>query len=247
MDLSKENLSGKTILEVGSGRGDTTRRLVDLLAGQPQARLIATDVSAALIADLQQSLAGRASFVDFLCTDACELAGIDASSVDYVVCNYTLCAINSLSRRAAQALRRFIEVLHPSGWLLIEEEFPLDAAASPPQLVWAEKWRILKALTLLTGGMPYQELHPDTLSAMCLQAGFAPVQWEAGLSDFLGPDSLDFFERRLRAQVPCLGIDDLISGFITLAARLKEKMARAGGMQVPYYHLWAQKPNHGQV
>lgn len=45
MDIAQENLAGKVVLEVGSGRGGTTRKLADLLSGQPGTVLIATDIS----------------------------------------------------------------------------------------------------------------------------------------------------------------------------------------------------------
>ena len=45
MNIKEEDLSGKIILEVGSGRGDTTRKLVQLLSGKPNTLLIVTDIS----------------------------------------------------------------------------------------------------------------------------------------------------------------------------------------------------------
>jgi 16S rRNA A1518/A1519 N6-dimethyltransferase RsmA/KsgA/DIM1 with predicted DNA glycosylase/AP lyase activity len=45
MSIENEHLANKVVLEVGSGRGDTTRQLVDLLSGQSGARLIVTDIS----------------------------------------------------------------------------------------------------------------------------------------------------------------------------------------------------------
>lgn len=43
--IENEELSGKVILEVGSGRGDTPRKFVDLLNGKSNAQLIITDIS----------------------------------------------------------------------------------------------------------------------------------------------------------------------------------------------------------
>ena len=56
-----ETLCGRTVLEVGSGRGSSTRELVDLLSGQPGATLIVTDASDSHFARLRQELGGEVS------------------------------------------------------------------------------------------------------------------------------------------------------------------------------------------
>jgi ubiquinone/menaquinone biosynthesis C-methylase UbiE len=45
VSIESEPLAGKAVLEIGSGRGDTTRELVALLSGQAGAKLIVTDIS----------------------------------------------------------------------------------------------------------------------------------------------------------------------------------------------------------
>ena len=106
-----ETLCGRTVLEVGSGRGSSTRELVDLLSGQPGATLIVTDVSDSHFPRLRQELAGRGVELHFVRTGACELDGIENRSIDLLVCKYTLCAVNAHAGRAALALNRFREVL----------------------------------------------------------------------------------------------------------------------------------------
>lgn len=101
MLLDSESLSHKTVLEVGSGRGDTTRKLVDLLSGQSGARLIVTDISDAFFHGLQDEFRSRDVRVEFICTEAQALSGIPDNSIDYLVCNYTLCAVNSRAGSAA--------------------------------------------------------------------------------------------------------------------------------------------------
>ena len=108
-------LADKVVLEIGSGRGGTTRELVAALSGQPGARLIITDISDAHFERLTETFRDSQLDIAFVRTDACELTGIDEGSIDYVVCNYTLCAINSRPGRAALALQRFWRVLRPGG------------------------------------------------------------------------------------------------------------------------------------
>ncbi len=119
--IANENLAGKVVLEVGSGRGDTTRSLVDLLSGQPGAQLIVTDASDKFFQQLRDEFQAKDAQIQFMCTGAQELRDIRDHSVDYLVCNYTLCAVNTQAGLVALALRRFWEVLKVGGKLLVED------------------------------------------------------------------------------------------------------------------------------
>jgi SAM-dependent methyltransferase len=241
MNLAHINFSGKTVLEVGCGRGDTTRQLVNAMAGQPGAVLIVTDISDAYFPQLKVEFCQRDLQIRFFQEDACRLESIPSGSVDYLVCNYTLCAINGYAGRLSLALRRFWEVLAPGGQLSVEEEFPIHQADTPTRAVWAGKWRVLKAAITLTGGTPYQEMAPDDLQALCSQVGFVEIVWSHGTSYFSGGSALDFFRKRLDGLLPRLPNDNLRAGFSQLAGILQEQATRAGGMETPYYQLVARK------
>jgi len=123
--IENEDLSGKTILEVSSGRSDTTRTLVDILEGKPSAQLIITDISGKFFEQLSDEFQGRNVQLRFIQTGAHELQDVFDSSIDFLVCNYTLCAVNSQAGLVALALKRFYDVLRSGGKLFIEEEFPI--------------------------------------------------------------------------------------------------------------------------
>jgi len=240
MKLAQENLTGKLILEVGSGRGDSTRQLAWLVKRYPDAKLVATDLFDTFFPELQAEFQKENLNAQFVRTDACQLEGIEPESVDYLVCNYTLCAVNAQETGAALALQRFYEVLQPDGWLLVEEEYPIRHAANPRQEVWAEKWRILRAAQFLTGGTPFSEIAPEALEALCRSRGFHEIHWSAETASFEG-SALDFFDKRLGQLVELLPTEQLRIGFGELAAQLKEKARLAGGFEVPYYRLEARK------
>jgi SAM-dependent methyltransferase len=241
MDITTENLSGKVVLEIGTGRGSTTRYLVDLLSRFEGAALVATDVSGRHLAALQREFKDGPVPVQFLQTSATRLNGIADGSVDFVVCNYTLCAINAIPGDALFALRRFFEVLKEGGSLYVEEEFPIQHARGLAQEVWAEKWRALKAATVAAGGMPYVEFQPSVLASLCRIAGFDSVDWKEDTCRFDGANVLDFFHKRMERLQPRLPDKTLRAGFRSWAERVQDKAAKAGGMEVPYYHLQAQK------
>ena len=240
MNIITEELAGKVVLEVGSGRGGTTRKLVEVLSGQPGACLIVTDKSDAHFQRLREAFQEEPVPIRFVCTEAQELAGIDNGSVDYLVCNYTLCAINAQVGQGVLALQRFREVLKTGGRLFVEEEFPINLVETSGQVIWAEKWRILKSATLLAGGFPYTEFAPETLADLCRVVGFRGVEWSGASEVYEGVEGLGFFEQRLEKLLAQLPNDSLRVSFERQAALVRQQLEQVGWMEVPFYRLTAQ-------
>lgn len=240
--ITQENLADKVILEVGSGRGDTTRQLVALLTAHPGARLIVTDISDYFFPRLREEFKDSGVPVEFRCTAAQDLSGIADGSVDHLVCHYTLCGVNAHAGMATVALQRFQAVLKPGGRLWVEEEFPIAKPRNPAQEVWAEKWCILKSALILAGRLPYIEIAPENLTVLCRLAGFTDIRWSAHTEFYPDPGALDFFQQRLDALLTELEDENICAGFLTLAQKLHLKAAQVGGMEVPYYKLTACKP-----
>ncbi len=238
-DISSRNLNGKTLLEVGSGRGDTTRFLAKMVEREPGARLIVSDLSDAHFASLGEELKGIN--IRFIRTDARQLNGIGENSIDYLVCHYTLCAVEAEAGGALQALARFHEVVKPGGELFIEEEFPIELAKTPRQGGWAEKWQILKSALLIAGEKHFHEFTPENLKELCFAAGFTGVEWQSDASLLSGMDVLSFFHIRLERMVKHFPNAALQTGFREWATALVEKMKVTGGMEIPFYRLHAYK------
>lgn len=241
MSIEDEHLANKVVLEVGSGRGDTTRKLVDLLTRQSGSQLIATDISDRFFQELKTEVENRDIQIRFVCTSAHELNDIPNNSVDYLVCNYTLCAVNAQDGLAILALRRFWEVLKNGGRLFVEEEFPFDKQTTPVQEIWAGKWRILKSAMILTGKLPFNEISPDILCDLCRLAGFEDAYWTAHTATYTLPGALDFFHSRLNSLLKHLPNESLQTGFADMANALCTQAIEVGGMEVPYYRLNAKK------
>jgi phospholipid N-methyltransferase len=240
MTITDEDLTGSVVLEVGSGRGGTTRTLVDALSRHAGARLIVTDVSDAHFQRLREEFEDKRVPIRFVRTQAQALEGIGRDTVDYLVCNYTLCAVNAEPGQAILALARFREVLREGGRLFVEEEFPIGLAETSEQKIWAEKWRILKTMTVAAGGAPYTEFAPDTLATLCALVGFREVGWIAATDAYQGDGVLDFFERRVERLLGAMPNESLQAGFAQWALALRETLKPIGGMEVPYYRLTAQ-------
>lgn len=240
-NIENEDLSDKIILEVGSGRGDTTRKLVELLGGKPNTQLIITAVSDRFFQQLQDEFQAKNVQIQFIRTGAHELQSIPNGSVDFLICKYTLCAVNSQAVLAILALRRFWEVLKPCGKLFIEEEFPIQKQDTPLQEIWAEKWRILKSSMILAGQSPYNEIEPEILETLCHLVGFQKVEWRGHTEIYHGVEALDFFQKRLDILLKEIPVESLRAGFSEMAIKLRKKAVLAGGMEIPFYRLVAQK------
>ena len=242
MRIDDEMLADKTILEVGCGLGRTTRNLVSLLSGYAGTQLIVTDRSDNYLERTRSSLGSTDFEPGFIKTDACELAGIEPESIDYIVCNFALCEINSNIGSGTLALAKFLSVLKPGGKLFIEEEFPISEAIGPTQQSWARIWRVLKsALILVQQKTPSTEYHPEVLSKICGIIGFADVDWEATVRTH----ELGWMKNRLgllqqyMSGYPAPQVGKM---FMYMAENVSSQAQQFGKVDVPIYLLSAVKP-----
>jgi SAM-dependent methyltransferase len=243
IDVSKEECANKTILEIGSGRGDTTRKIVKQLAEIPSSKLIVTDISDTFFHDLKTEFERSGVNIQYILTRAEELKRIESSSVDYIICSYTLCAINAEHGNIVLALRRFYNVLKPGGKLFVEgEEFPIYMCSAPSQEIWVDKWRLLKAGMLLTNQLPYNEIAPKKLLQIGEIVGFSHIRWTRHTSSYPATEALDFVRRRLSSIIPALPNDELREGFIHMMNVVERKMKTINEMEAPFYKMAATKP-----
>jgi ubiquinone/menaquinone biosynthesis C-methylase UbiE len=242
MLIENEQLADKTILEVGCGLGRTTRNLVSLLTGHPGAKLIVTDVSEQYLVRTRSVLGQLGSEPQFIRTHACELVGIQPESIDYIVCNFALCEINSDIGQGTLALAKFLSVLKPGGKLFVEEEFPISEAEGPAQQSWARIWQVLKsAFILIQQKTPSNEYRPDVLRNICESIGFIDVRWEAAVRSH----GLDWMDARLgmleqyMSRFPGPQVGQM---FMYLAKSVSSQAREFGKIDVPVYTLLAIKP-----
>jgi ubiquinone/menaquinone biosynthesis C-methylase UbiE len=231
----------KIVLEIASGRGDKTRELAMQMVGGG-GRLIVTDISDEHFEAIRTNLSTLDLAVDFIRTSALKLAGIRPGSVDLVVCNHALSVINAIVGQGELALHKFYEVLKPGGKLYVEEELPHYMAASSAQLIWAEKWRLLKAAQLLSGSKPTNEYQPDILEALVSWVGFKEIEISDEINNLPVAEWWPPFELRLTEYLNALDDETLQAGLSTRNKTLKTKTEQTGSMEVPYFILTALKP-----
>lgn len=240
-NISMECLDGKTILEIGTGRGGTTRELVSLLSKFKDSHLITTDIADDHFNELRKEFKHSPVDISFIKTDACHLEGINDKSIDCLICNYTLCAINSNPGCETLALSRFKDVLKSGGHLYIEEEFPVNHINNPMQEVWSEKWRILKSCTSLLGGSTFNEMEPEVIKNILYILGFNSVECEIDSFKIPGKNCLDFFKLRLGRYLKKFNNKTYIKAIKEISADLEKKAAKTNGMEMPIYRIRAIK------
>lgn len=233
------DFTNKTILEVGTGRGGTTLELARILQNFKGTKLITTDIYDGNFKRVQDELKGCSLDIDFIKTDGCELNGIEKNSIDILVCNYTLCAINAKSGSEIIALNKFKEILKSDGILYIEEEYPLNIVENKMQQVWARKWQLLRAANMLLGELPYNEINPEILEKILHSQGFKNIQWENETSQILGEDCLEFFNYRFNNILGNLENMSLVEGLKIEKEILEDYTRAAGGMEIPIYRIIA--------
>lgn len=234
-------LNNMTIIEIGTGRGGTTRDLVKILSDYKNCHLITTDIADDHFDELKKEFSSSGVKVDFLKTDGSKLTGIKNDSADFIVCNYTLCAIASRAGRETLAIKRFYEVLKKGGKLLLEEEYPVTHVENERQQIWSSKWGILKSTLNLMGNLPFNEINPETLTDLLKLMGFKDIHLEKGNSSFIGDHCLDFFSMRLQRNLKEINQAEYSNALNKISSKLIEKASKAGGMEVLYYSISALK------
>ena len=242
MQIEDENLSGKTILEVGCGLGHTTRNLASLVSDASDAELIVTDVTNKHFERIKSSSGLAEINAQFIQTDACELADISEGSIDYVVCNFVLCEINSDIGRGTLALAKFLSVLKPGGKLFLEEEFPIYQASGAAQQSWSLIWRVLKsAFILVKQKSPTNEYDPNVLCKICEITGFTDIKWESSVR-MHDISWLDIRLKIIESIMPSFPSPQVGKMFMHLANQVRNKAENRGKVEIPVYSLSARKP-----
>lgn len=243
MDIHALDLTNKTILEVGTGRGGTTLEIIELLKKFPTANLITTD-----IVNVEDELIQFCNGLDdvqkrikFIQSDATELNSIPNESIDIIIVNYTLCAINSVIGKLTLAISRFYNLLKSGGILLIEEEYPIDSAKTENQLIWADKWRMIKTALISSGNLPFNEMHPDNLVRILSLLSFNEIEQEDGFNMLHHSEILPLFEYQITGSISSSRDSHLKKGLIKWAGKIKKKIEQLEFMEIPYYRLSAKK------
>ncbi|MHA1673831.1 MAG: class I SAM-dependent methyltransferase [Promethearchaeota archaeon] len=231
------DLHDNIILEVGTGNGGTTLEILEYIQNEPTTILITTDLN---VIDLNPILSqfpamkGRLSFIQ---TDAAELLSIKPNSVDILIVDYTLCAINSIPGKFLDALNKFKEVLKPNGILLLEEEFPIDSPKGKEHPLWKMQWQILKKMVTLTGKAPNNEIPIGDLRKSLKTLKFHVENEVIGTTTLAFEEVYPHFRNRITHLKKFLPNFWSKWAFSLSKINFHMRLKRAQFLHIPYYSL----------
>lgn len=241
MSFTYPDLKGKTVLEIGAGEGASTREVAGAIVAAGGGYLIVNDIEDTHFPALRRELTHPSLELVFLRSSAVKLAGLANASVDLVVSNYALGAIEAIQGQAVLALSRFFQVLKPGGMLLIREELPVYMAANPAQRLWADKMSLLRAVQILTGQKQFKEFQPEVLVEILELLGYTDVDYQDELANHASEDWLpSYLEQMARLTQDMEAADKQY--FSQKTEEIKGKAEELGSFEQPYYQVWASKP-----
>lgn len=243
MQLEGEDLSNKTVLEIGCGQGHSTRLIAYVMAGAPGAHLIVTDINERFFTKIGGDLDAYGVSHRFVKTDACLLESIEPESVDYIVCNFVLCAVNVDIGSGTIALNKFHTVLKPGGKLYLREEYPIHQAKGPDQQFWALMWRVMKSARMISSPYPATtEYRPEILKRLCEIIGFEDITW----TEEVIRDNLDWFKPRLEMlqnMMPDYPSPQVGEMYVLMANDIRQRASVRNNVEIPRYSMVATKPS----
>lgn len=233
------DLKGKTVLCIGTAASSSLRDLAAQLIRAGGGTLIINEIQSESFERLEQELSDPLLNLCFLRSSAVNLAGLAASSVDFIVCERTLSAVDAIQGQAVLALSRFYQVLKPGGSIALCEDLPVYMAANPAQNLWAQQSALLRAAGVLAGHKLKAEFQPDVLSGILEALGYEEPRYEDYVCSVTAAEWQPHFMQKL--QILLLDQPaEIQSTFLKVAEDL---LARASqdSLEVPYFEMVAKK------
>jgi 2-polyprenyl-3-methyl-5-hydroxy-6-metoxy-1,4-benzoquinol methylase len=231
--------AGMTVLDVGSGAGDVAMLLADLVG--PRGRVVGVDMNAAIldVARARAAAQGLAN-VTFVAGEAGEIDGCDR--YDAVAGRYVLMYLAD----PAGLLRRLAALVRPGGIVAFQE---VDMNNPPATFPMTETAAILQQVMVPPPGMPGPDVRIGMKLVRLFQDAGLPLpelRMEAPVGGGADWPGYDYTVETLRSLAPMMrasGFDPATLGLDTLAARLRDEVVAAGGVQMlaPIVGAWSRK------
>ncbi len=241
--IQEIDLRGKKILEIGTGNGGTTLEILELMHKYPNSTLITTDITDIYtnFSEFMKDYPTLISRVQFIQSDATILEGIEKNSIDIIICNYTLCAINSHSGKAVIALKKFFDTLKSGGILLIEEEYPIFSPENQYQKLWANKWKIIKIALISSLNRAYNEIDPQILNEMLKMIGFREIEIEKGFNIQHKTELIPLFHSQLSNIIQNIKNNNLKKEISKMSKKLIKEIEYYESIEIPNFLIFAVK------
>lgn len=238
------NLSGKVILDAGTGFGYTTLEIAERLSMFNQkGKIISVDIDSESFKNAKKLLkrAKLQDLVTFVEADLSYMPQIENGQVDIVISTATICAINSSPCRMTKALSEFYRVLKEGGQIVLSDECPLPKPRFTEEKVAVMRWQTIKALSDLIGEPHYNEVDPEDLEFTAKLVGFKDCRYAIFKGEKITKQRMNHFVKSATKLVKRLNDSKLKHAFQERIKTVKEIFRKEGGIFAPRYVFHAKK------
>lgn len=235
------SLRGQHVMDAGTGAANTTFWLAKKLKEAGEGRIISVDKDPETFPDAESKLGDLARLVDFVEADLTYMPQIESESIDLVVCYATMCAVNDRPLKAVKALSEFYRTLKKSGWLIIDDEYPLPKALKPEQETQVKRWQTYKSIAELVEGEHYTEICPEELEFAAKLVGFKDIELKRFKGGPLSEEAMNEWREVIPEMIEKIDDEDLKLAFQKATERIWKTYKEQGGIFPSYYVMRMKK------
>jgi len=236
--LDSIDLSDATIMDAGTGAGNTTLLLATRLAeAGGKGKIISVDIDPVIFPAVREKLGELARFVEFVEADLTSMPQFKAESFDLVVSTGTLCALNNRPLKALRGLAEFHRVLKKGGRLVISEEYPLPRATKPEEEVQVMHWQLYKSVAELVEGEHWTEIYPEELEFAASLVGFREIEWSRFEGAPLRKVAMEEWKEVMPKLMNRIEDEQTRRAFLFLVSKIYGSFREQGGLSPPSYMM----------
>ncbi len=238
------DLSGKVVLDAGTGFGITTLEIAKRMSIQKQrGRIISIDIDPGCFELAERLLEenGLTDLVTFIEADLSNMPQIESESIDVIISTRTVSDINRFPCRLIKAISEFYRVLKKGGQIVLSDECPRFKPLSEDEEVAVLRWQLAKAISHLIGRPHGNEVEPDDLEFMMKLVGFRKCEWAIFSGERIPKRRIEHFVTKSSEMISKITHPGLRQAFLEAIEDLKKVFQKKRGVFPPKYVIHAVK------
>ena len=233
-DLS---FNGKQVLDAGTGNGIFTVKLIQKVAKAKGTRkVVSVDIDETKFDKVSARLKGQQSkYVEFVRADLASLSFMGDNTFDIVFCHHIIHIINSRPLKASQALYEFYRVLKPKGFLIINENYPLNSTHNKEYRNFYDLKKMKYMLSMYFDRTISPRIYPEDLAYILKKIGFAKTELKAFQDQTFHIKLFEHFHDEIKNQIPKIEDKVLKDYFNNKLNEVKQSYHNNPGVIPPQY------------
>jgi len=238
------DLSGKIVLDAGTGFGITTLEIAKRISMQKRkGRIISIDIDPKCFELAEKLLEenGLIDLVTFIKADLSNMPQIESESIDVIISTRTISDINRFPCRLMRAISEFHRVLKKGGQIVLSDECPRFKPLSEEEEVAVLRWQLAKAISHLIGRPHGNEVEPEDLEFMMKIVGFRKCEWAIFKGERISKRRIEHFVTKSSEMIKKITYTGLRQAFLEAVEDVKKVFQEKGGVFPPRYVIHAVK------